>query len=62
MDKFLQEAGKEKLQKIIIPINTEKMIEELERLDDNLRRLNDVEFDKLKGNKKFSLKNLFKRK
>lgn len=62
MDKFLQEAGKEKLQKIIIPINTKKMIEELERLDDNLRRLNDVEFNKLKGNKKFSLKNLFKRK
>ena len=61
MDKFLQEIGKEKLQKVVIPANTDEIKEELERLDDNLRRLNDKEFNNLKRNKKFSLKGLFRR-
>ena len=61
MDKFLQEIGKEKLQTVVIPANTDEIKEELERLDDNLRRLNDKEFNSLKRNKKFSLKGLFRR-
>ena len=61
MDKFLQEIGKEKLQKVVIPANTDEIKEELERLDDNLRRLNDKEFNNLKRNKKFSLRRLFRR-
>lgn len=61
MDKFLQEAGKEKLQTVVIPTNTDEIKEELERLDDNLRRLNDKEFNNLKRNKKFSLRRLFRR-
>ena len=61
MDKFLQEIGKEKLQTVVIPTNTDEIKEELERLDDNLRRLNDKEFNSLRRNKKFSLKGLFRR-
>lgn len=61
MDKFLQEAGKEKLQTVVIPTNTDEIKEELERLDDNLRRLNDKEFNRLKRNKKFSLRRLFRK-
>ena len=61
MDKFLKEVGKEKLQTVVIPTNTDEIKEELERLDDNLRRLNDKEFNNLKRNKRFSLKGLFRR-
>ena len=61
MDKFLQEIGKEKLQTVVIPTNTDEIKEELERLDDNLKRLNDKELNSLKRNKKFSLKGLFRR-
>lgn len=61
MDKFLQEAGKEKLQTVVIPTNTDEIKEELERLDDNLRRLNDKEFNSLKRNKKLSLRRLFRK-
>lgn len=60
MDKFLQEVGKEKLQTINIPTNTNEIKEELERLDDNLRRLNDEEFANMKSNKKFPLKKRWK--
>lgn len=62
MDKFLQEVGKEKLQTIVIPTNTNEIREELERLDDNLKRLNDEEIDIKKKNKKFSFKKMFQRK
>ena len=53
---------KEKLEKVVIPTNTDEIKEELERLDDNLRRLNDKEFNSLKRNKKFSLRRLFRKK
>ena len=62
MDKFLQEVGKEKLQKIVIPTNTDEIREELERLDDNLKRLNDEEINAKKKNKRFSFKKMFQRK
>ena len=62
MDKFLQEVGKEKLQKIVIPTNTDEIKEELERLDDNLKRLNDEEINVKKKNKRFSFKKMFQRK
>ena len=62
MDKFLQEVGKEKLQKIVIPTNTEEIREELERLDDSLKRLNDEEINAKKKNKRFSFKKMFQRK
>lgn len=62
MDKFLQEVGKEKLQKIVIPTNTDEIREELERLDDNLKRLNDEEINVKKKNKRFSFKKMFQRK
>lgn len=61
MDKFLTEVGKEKLQKVVIPTNTNEIKEELERLDDNLRRLNDKELNSLKK-PKFSLRRLFRKK
>ena len=60
MDKFLKEAGKEKLQKVVVPTNTNEIKEELERLDDNLRRLNDKELSSLKK-PKFSLRRLFRK-
>lgn len=60
MDKFLQEVGKEKLQTIKIPTNVDEIKEELERLDDNLRRLNDKEFSKVKTDKRFPLKKRWK--
>ena len=60
MDKFLKEIGQEKLQKIGIPKNAEEIKEELNRLDDNFRRLNDKE--KHKKIKKSVFKRLFKRK
>ena len=56
MDKFLQEAGKEKLQNIVLPTNTDEIKSELDRLDDNLRRMNDKEFGEMQGNKRFPLK------
>lgn len=62
MDKFLQEVGKEKLQKIVIPTNTDEIREELERLDDNLKRLNDEEINVKKKNKRFSFKKMLQRK
>ena len=60
MDKFLKEIGQEKLQKIGIPKNAEEIKEELNRLDDNFRRLNDKEIHK--KIKKSVFKRLFKRK
>ena len=60
MDKFLKEIGQEKLQKIGIPKNTEEIKEELNRLDDNFRRLNDKEIHK--KIKKSVFKRIFKRK
>lgn len=61
MDKFLQAVGKEKLQKIVVPKNTEEIKKELDRLDDNLRRINDVELERGRKGKSF-FKKLFKRK
>ena len=52
MDKFLREAGKEKLQKFGTPVNDEKIREELMRLDDGFRRLDDAEFISLSNPKK----------
>lgn len=52
MDKFLKEVGKEKLQKVGTPINDEEIREELMRLDDNFRRLNDKEFASLSNSTK----------
>ena len=60
MDKFLKEIGQEKLQKIGIPKNAEEIKEELNRLDDNFRRLNDKEIHKKL--KRSVFKRLFKRK
>ena len=60
MDKFLKEIGQEKLQKIGIPKNTEEIKEELNRLHDNFRRLNDKEIHK--KIKKSVFKRIFKRK
>lgn len=47
MDKFLKEVGKEKLQVVGTPSDKEEIKTELERLDDNLRRLNTVELDNM---------------
>jgi len=52
MDKFLQAAGKEKLQVIGTPSNDEEIKDELERLDDSLRRMNDKELINTKKAKK----------
>ena len=52
MDKFLQAAGKEKLQVIGTPSNDEEIKDELERLDDSLRRMNDKELMNTQKNKK----------
>lgn len=52
MDKFLREVGKEKLQKFGTPVNDEEIREELMRLDDGFRRLDDAEFISLSNPKK----------
>lgn len=42
MDKFLKEAGKDKLKKIGTPKNIEEIRAELNRLDDNMKIMNNV--------------------
>lgn len=68
MDKFLREAGKDKLQIIGTPTNFDEIRQELNSLDDNFRRANSISnvFDKIEQKSKRSLfskiKSMFKRK
>ena len=59
MDKFLKEVGKEKLQIINTPLDFDTIKKELDRLDDDNRRLNNKE---LKQKKKPSfIRRIFKK-